>query len=129
MKISLGSLSKSLLLAVTMGSTVLAGWAQPTSREQSVMDAIAQVTVTHILIQGLVRVCGANLDAQVPQELLNTAKGAAMGRLKIFRRARGLKGHKALTSWSFQKRAICISRCKSRLRKCRSTRPLTWRAA
>ena len=103
MKISLGSLSKSLLLAVTMGSMVLAGWAQPTSREQSVMDAIAQVTVTHILIQGLVRVCGANLDAQVPQELLNTAKGAAMGRLKNLSARARFEGTQGLNQLVFPK--------------------------
>lgn len=103
MKFGLRSLSKGLLIAVTMGGTMLAGWTQPTPREQAVLDAIAQVSVTHILIQGLLRVCGANLDAQVPQEILNSAKGAAMGRLSNLSARARFEGTQGLNQLVFPK--------------------------
>ena len=103
MRFGLRSLSKGLLIAVTMGGTMLGGWTQPTPREQAVLDAIAQVSVTHILIQGLVRVCGANLDAQVPQEILNSAKGAAMGRLNNLSARARFEGTQGLNQLVFPK--------------------------
>ena len=103
MKLRLSSLFRGMLVAVTMGGTMLAAWTQPTSREQAVMDAIAQVSVAQILIQGLVRVCGVNLDAQIPQEILDSAKGAAMGRLNNLSARARFEGTRGLNKLVFPK--------------------------
>jgi len=96
-------LFKPLLVALVPCFLAVAGWTQPSKREQAVLDTVAQVTITQILIQGLVKVCGAQLDASVPQDILTSATRSANRRLQNLSALARFEGTHGLNQLVFPK--------------------------
>ena len=96
-------LSKSLLAVLVPCLIAVTGWTQPSKREQAVLDTIAQISITQILIQGLVKVCDADLDALVPDDILISASRAANGRLQNLSALARFEGIRGLNQLVFPK--------------------------